>query len=239
MLPTAEHFATSMAALGVSHSKPVIVYDALGMFSAPRVWWTLRVFGHSHAAVLRGGLPAWVLESGPTESGPAAAHAVPAAPLETWALNVPAVRTLAQVADSVTRAQARGRTPDAATDLIVDARPEGRFTGAAPEPRPGIPSGHMPSARSVPFSAVLDPARPGDFLPRASLLKVFAAAGVDVSRTPGAIVTSCGTGVTAAVVYMALALAGRPLAGLALYDGSWTEWASTPGTPRATGPADA
>lgn len=252
MLPPAAEFAAAVAALGVRRSRPVVLYDTLGLFSAARAWWTLKAFGHPAAAVLDGGLPAWVAAGGPVESGPPAAPPPPPAPVEDWTLDGGMVADLrhmlatsaawAAAAAASAGSSAAGGAQPPSLDLMVDARPAGRFTGEAPEPRPGLPSGHVPHARSVPHATLLEAAADGGsggtrLLPADRLRAVLAAAGVPVDYARGRIVTSCGSGVTGAVVYLALAACGRPLGATALYDGSWTEYAAAPGAPVATGPA--
>ena len=234
MLPRPDQFSVAMAALGVSHDMPVVAYDTAGLFSAARVWWTLRAFGHSRVAVLHGGWPRWLAEGGTAETGPSTVAAVPG---EAWEVDARLIRS----ADSVLatgRARGGGAPPsdEAALDLLVDARAAGRFTGEVPEPRPHLSSGHMPGAKNVPFSALLDAGCHNRFLDREPLLAVFRAAGVDVGRR-GAIVASCGSGVTASAVSLALAVLGRPPHTSAVYDGSWTEYAALPGAPIVKGPA--
>jgi thiosulfate/3-mercaptopyruvate sulfurtransferase len=248
MLPPAGEFAAAVAALGVRRSRPVVVYDTAGLFSAARAWWTLKAFGHPAAAVLDGGLPGWLACGGPVETGPPAAPPAPPAPLEAWSLDAGMVADLRHMTATAAAWDAAAVGVDGShrptggggsrLDLMVDARPAGRFTGEAPEPRPGLPSGHIPHARSVPFSALLDAAEGSTrLLPADRLRQVLADAGVPVDYARGRIVTSCGSGVTASVVYLALAACGRPTGGTALYDGSWTEYAAHPDAPRATGPA--
>lgn len=213
MLPPAASFAASMASLGVSRSRGVVVYDSLGLFSAARAWWMLRAFGHPDVRVLEGGLPAWVRAGLPTESGPPPPRSC--AP-EAWALDASRVRTMAQVRACVA-------DPASAVQL-VDARPSARFAGDAPEPRAGLASGHIPRARSLPFGTLVG--ADGALLPREGLAAAFAAAGVDVARS-APVVASCGSGVTACVLALALETLGRK--GDAVYDGSWAEWGQVEG----------
>jgi thiosulfate/3-mercaptopyruvate sulfurtransferase len=178
--------------------------------SSARGWWLMKLFGHEKAAVLDGGLPKWLAEGRATESGDAK-QAAPA----TYAPDFRA--DLVKGIGDVKRIIADGGA------LILDARAKGRFDGTAPEPRPGLPSGHMPGAKSVPFNELLN----ADFTMKdaASLRARFAAAGADGSKP---IVTSCGTGVTACILALGLKQAG--LGDAAIYDGSWTEWAGRPET---------
>jgi len=231
MLPTALEFGVAMAALGVSKSRPVVVYDTAGCLSAPRVAWTLRAFGHAQTFLLSGGLPKWIAEGRPLEKGPPLS--LPET-VEEWELCPEAVWGL----ESVLLAAGRGAPRDT-TDapLLVDARPAGRFAGTEPEPRPGLASGHVPGARSVPFTTLLDPAAPGELLPPDALRRVFTEAGVDVDR-PGPLALSCGSGVTACVVWAALVAAGRsPSLQTPVYDGSWAEYGALASPPCELGPA--
>lgn len=202
MLPGAEHFAREVGRLGIDNRTRVIVYDSAGLFSAARVWWMFRVFGHERVAILDGGLPAWQRQGLPLEAGP-----VERPPAEFVAKDGPAgVWTLADV----------HRNLDTGSAALVDARPPARFAGNAPEPRPGLPSGHIPGARNIPFNTVTDP-ETGCVRPPAELRERFA----DLDDRP--VVCSCGTGVTACVLAFALHRLGRD--DVAVYDGSWTEWA--------------
>jgi thiosulfate/3-mercaptopyruvate sulfurtransferase len=214
MLPSPDDFAQAAAALGLRREASIVVYDTRGIFSAPRVWWTLRTMGFPEVFVLDGGLPRWIAEGHPIETTPAAPKPALLAP----AFHDELVRDLDQV---------RGIVADGGAQ-IVDARPAGRFTGETPEPRPGLRSGHMPGARSLPASALL--AGDGTLKPAADLRAAFEAAGVDLQRP---IVTTCGSGVSAATLALALARLGRD--DVAVYDGSWTEWGARADTPIATG----
>lgn len=210
MLPRPEAFAAMMGALGIGNARRVVFYDQLGLFSAARGWWMLRAMGHDAAAVLDGGLPKWRAEGRPVESG--------AAEAPTPAQFVPSfrperVRDLAAMIGIVEEGSA----------LILDARPAGRFQGTTPEPRPGMRGGHMPGAHNIPFNELLT--ADGTMLPPEGLRARFAQEGADGTRP---VVTSCGTGVTAAVLTLGLAAAGLPEG--ALYDGSWTEWGGSPDT---------
>lgn len=216
MVPTPARFAKVIGALGVGNVTRVVCYDQKGMYSGPRGWWLLRLFGHESVAVLDGGLPKWKAEGRALEPG-APAAAAPA----TFIPDLIA-RRLAGIGD-VKRIIAGG----SAEALVLDARTKGRFDGTAPEPRPGLPSGHMPGAASLPFPELLN--ADGTMKDAASLRAIFAARGADANR---ATVTSCGTGVTACVLTLGAVRAGLPEP--AVYDGSWTEWASRPETPKAT-----
>ena len=210
MLPAPEIFAAHMGALGIANTVTVIFYDQLGLFSAARGWWMMRAFGHDRAAVLDGGLPKWRAE------GRALETSVPMPP-------EPATFTPSPRPDLVRDIDAMKAIVDDGSALILDARPAGRFAGTSPEPRAGIRGGHMPGAHNIPFNQLL--AADGSMLPPEQLRARFVAEGADGSRP---VVTSCGTGVTAAVLTLGLAVAGLPEG--ALYDGSWTEWGSRPDT---------
>jgi thiosulfate/3-mercaptopyruvate sulfurtransferase len=215
MLPTAGRFAREAGGLGIGNADLVVVYDQKGIFSAPRAWWMFRLFGHEHVAVLDGGLPGWRASGFRIETGEPQ-PAVPAAYVTD--LHAARVRGLGDMRDNIA----------SKAELVLDARPSGRFDGSAPEPRPNLPSGHIPGAVSLPASELLQGGR--TMLPPDALRARFAAAGVDGSRP---VVTSCGTGVSAAILTFGLHLAGLPEG--ALYDGSWTEWAGRADTPKATG----
>ncbi|MBB3999109.1 3-mercaptopyruvate sulfurtransferase [Aureimonas pseudogalii] len=214
-LPNAEAFAAAMTALGIADTDTIVVYDGLGFFSAPRVWWMLRAFGARDVRLLDGGFPAWTAAGLPVETGPARPRtAAFRAELDPGAVvGFEAMQSI--VADG--------------SREIADARPAERFRGEAPEPRAGVRSGHMPGARSVPIGSL---AEGGRLKPPEALRGVFREAGVDLDRP---VVTSCGSGVTAAAISFALASLGKR--DVALYDGSWTEWGSSETTPVETGPA--
>lgn len=202
MLPSPEAFAEEMRRLRFGDGMRAVVYDSVGLFSAPRLWWTLHVFGVENVSVLAGGLPAWKAEGRPLETGEFAREARDFTPKFD--------RTL--VADA---AQVDAALKDRSAQ-VVDARGADRFMGRAPEPRPGLRAGHMPGAYSLPFAAVVEGGRMKD---RAGLEAAFAAAGLDPARP---VIASCGSGMTACILSLAFAAAGRGPA--AVYDGSWSEW---------------
>lgn len=215
MVPTPGRFARLIGGLGVSNDSFVVFYDQKGLASAARGWWMMGLFGHDRAAVLDGGLPKWLAEGRPAESGDA-----PAPAAATFRPDFRATR-LRGIGDMLANvAQAR--------EHVLDARPAGRFTAAVPEPRPGMRSGHIPGSASLPFPELLAPDQ--TMLPPDALRARFAASGVDGSRP---VVTSCGSGVTACILTLAMVRAGLPHG--AVYDGSWTEWGGRPDTPVATG----
>lgn len=215
MLPTQEDFSRAVGALGIGDGMRIVVYDASGLFSAPRVWWTLRAFGAKDVRILDGGFPLWEAEGRPTEAGASRR------PPRTFAarLNDAVVVTIEDVACRLEEGSAQ----------VVDARSAERFRGEAPEPRPGVRPGHMPGSRNVPFTEVV---KEGRLASPEAIRSTFGAAGVDLSRPT---ITSCGSGVTAAVLWLALESIGQPPQ--ALYDGSWSEWGASD-KPVVIGPAE-
>ena len=209
MLPGAIQFGDAVGALGIGDDDTVVVYDSLGLYSAARVWWTFRIFGAAKVFILDGGLPKWKAEGRPVEAGD-----IKRAPKQFHAeMNIGPVAMLADVRMALT---------DDSTQ-IVDARSAERFAGKAPEPRPGLRSGHMPGSFNVPFQNVLENGR---LAPRERIEAAFTSAGVDLGKP---IITSCGSGVTAAILLLALESIGHAPKGL--YDGSWSEWGSRPDLP--------
>jgi thiosulfate/3-mercaptopyruvate sulfurtransferase len=211
-LPDDAIFAAKAGALGLKETDTIVIYDGIGLFSAPRVWWMLRLFGAKKTKLLDGGFPAWKCADHATESGPSVHYPVVFTP-------------------SMDRTQIAGledvRAALSTEVNIIDARPTGRFTGEEAEPRAGMRSGHMPGAVSVPAMSL---AEKGRLRPADELRVIFEKAGVDFSKPS---ITTCGSGVTAAALTLALETIGQEQ--LRLYDGSWSEWGGREDTPVETG----
>lgn len=216
MLPSPEKFSSRVRKLGLGDGVRIVVYDSRGFFSAPRVWWTFRTFGHRDVAVLDGGLPKWIAEGRPLDSG----AITPGERHFTARFNTLAVRDAGQITANLASRR----------EQLVDARARGRFEGSEPELWPGRRAGHIPGSRNLPFNELIG--SDGTLLPAGELRRKFEAAGLDL-RKP--IVTSCGSGITAAVLALGLELAGAK--DVALYDGSWAEWGLPGEHPVETGPA--
>ena len=212
MLASPEAFAEAVGALGVSSGDRIVVYDHVGLLSAGRVWWNFRAMGHDEVYVLDGGLPRWIAEGRPLAEGP-----------------VTSVRQdfVAGLRPELVRDIGQVKAALAAGEQVIDARARDRFQGTGPEPRPGLPSGHMPGAYNAPHAELI---AGGALKPAQELDALFKGEGVDLA---GPIVATCGSGVSAAIVALALARLGRWDA--PVYDGSWTEWASRPDAGIATG----
>jgi len=217
MIPSPDLFARKMEALGVGNGDRVVVYDSVGLSSAGRAWWMLRMFGHHDVAILDGGLPKWKTER---------------RPLEEVTPSPPARRFTARFDSSLVRD--KGTLLDnlaTQREQVVDARAAGRFDGSAEESWPGRRRGHIPGSRNLPYDHVTNP-QTHQLLSADQLAALFHDAGIDLDRP---IVASCGSGVTACALAFALHLIGHPGAGV--YDGSWSEWGLPGDTPVETGPA--
>ncbi|MEP0070575.1 3-mercaptopyruvate sulfurtransferase [Pyruvatibacter sp.] len=213
MLPTAEDFAASVGGLGISSADQIVIYDTVGIFSAARAWWMFRAMGHDRVAVMDGGFPAWLASGGTTTDAK-----------EQFERSTYEAQFSPRAVTPLSAMQAASGD---ASHVILDARPAGRFDGSQPEPRPGLPSGHMPNATSLPFSNVVT--AEGFLKVSSDLENLFAGLGVGDEKN---VITTCGSGVTAAILTLALARIG--VEETSLYDGSWTEWGSTDGCPIET-----
>lgn len=217
MFPHAEQFGRDIGALGISNADTVVVYDSGGWVAAPRAWWMFLSFGHDKVRVLDGGLKKWIDEGHPVQGG----HVMIKPATFKATFDPRRVRSLEQLkANLVSKAE-----------QVIDARAKERFEGSVQEPRPGLRPGHIPGSRNLPYSQLVDPAT-GTMKPLAELRAAFAGAGVDLNQP---IATSCGSGVSAAVLTLALYRLG--VENPALYDGSWTEWGQADGPEIETGKA--
>ncbi|WP_288943668.1 3-mercaptopyruvate sulfurtransferase [uncultured Roseovarius sp.] len=214
MVPPVEKFMSRLRAMGVGDGHQVVVYDAQGLFSAARVWWLFRLMGQDNIAVLDGGLPKWQAEGRPVEDMPPIVRD-----------RHMTVRRQNQMVKDVTQVSAASKLGDYE---ILDARSPGRFRGEEPEPREGLRSGHIPGAKNVYYRDLLN--QDSTMKSPDDLRAVFERAGVDMGKP---VITSCGSGVTAAIINLALERVGKT--DHALYDGSWTEWGAFPTVPVATG----
>ena len=211
MMPSEAAFAAAVGAMGIANEHRVIVYDSDGLFSAPRVWWMFRAFGHSNVAVMTGGFTAWKRQARPVSAETPA----PSAAAFTARFNPNMVRSKAQISANI----------ESGGELVLDARAASRFAGKDPEFRPGVKPGHIPGSSNLPFGEIIDAAT-GTFASSTDLRNAFDAQGATGVQP---VVTTCGSGITACILGLGLHLIGRD--NWAVYDGSWTEWGGSDDTP--------
>ena len=214
MLPSPEKFSSRMRKMGLGDGNRIVVYDSTGVSAAARVWWMFRVFGHEDVALLDGGLQKWLTEGRPVTDAPGESRARHF----TARVNTLLARDYAQMRANV----------DSRAEQVLDARSPGRFSATEPEPRPELPGGHIPGSLNIPFPKVME-SENKTMLPADGIRQALEDAGVDTSKP---MVTSCGSGVTAAILTLALYLIGHEQ--VPVFDGSWTEWASNPDSPIET-----
>lgn len=206
MVPSQELFATRVRKMGIGNGHQIVVYDTAGIFSSPRVWWLFKLMGHKDIAVLDGGFPKWLEEGREVEDIPPQVN-------ERHYYSRKQAQ-LVKSRDEVQKASSEG------SPQILDARPKTRFMGLLPEPRPGLRSGNIPNSISLPYTNLLN--ENGTMKEKQDLLKEFKSSGLDLDKP---VITSCGSGITASILFLALDMIGHR--NISLYDGSWVEWGST------------
>jgi len=209
MLPSADKFSQAVSELGISNNSDIVIYDSVGLMSAARCWWEFRVFGHEHVRVLKGGLPRWIGEDRPVTS-------------EVTEIEKGSYKA-SLLAEHVASLKDVLNNCDSQESTVLDARPEARFYAEVPEPRPGLKGGHIPDSYSLPFNLLIED---GELRSPEELRNIFSERSVE-EGTP--VITSCGSGVTASVITLAMTEAGFGLN--RLYDGSWSEWGGAEGVP--------
>jgi len=218
MLPDEKTFGAMMGALGLGDNHQIVVYDSMGLSTAPRAWWSLKAYGHKNVAVLNGGMPKWLAENRPVNAE------IPKYPAAIFTARLDRPKSLRDKAQMLANLKTR-------REQVIDARSAARFAGTVPEPRAGLRSGHIPGSLSLPSDQISDP-KTKEVLPADILAAKFSAAGLDPHKP---VTASCGSGVTAAALAFGLHLLGWNEA--AIYDGSWSEWGLPGDTPVETGPA--
>ncbi len=206
MVPSQELFATRVRKMGIGNGHQIVVYDTAGIFSSPRVWWLFKLMGHKDIAVLDGGFPKWLEEGREVEDIPPQVN-------ERHYYSRKQAQ-LVKSRDEVQKASSEG------SPQILDARPKTRFMGLLPEPRPGLRSGNIPNSINLPYTNLLN--ENGTMKEKQDLLKEFESSGLDLEKP---VITSCGSGITASILFLALDMIGHR--NISLYDGSWVEWGST------------
>lgn len=207
MLPNENDFSLAMKSFGISNNDHIVVYDGIGMQSAARVWWTFKVFGHEKISILNGGLPKWIHEKKPITHG---VEKKPLKSVEAYIskLNKKIVRNFQDVYENL----------ESQKEQVIDARSEGRFKGIEPEPRKNLKAGHIPKSFNLPYLELLHP-KNKTFLEKKDLLQIFENKGIDLKQP---IITTCGSGITASIIFLALSLIDHK--DISVYDGSWSEW---------------